>query len=742
MRPLAMGVGALLVCLTVGCDTPTPHHHIPVLQEPADQPVAVHDPPVQVDPTPTTEPPPAPTFQPLPAPEAPQLYCGQERESVGPASDTGAWNKAAPLDPIPSAKSNAKGGTGRPPQSPRPLEGNVVPWSSGRRMATVGDTLFVVDRDNGRLVVLDRLSGELVRSIAVGSQPDQVVVGPDGTAFVSVTRCGEVVRVAPGGAKVDAWVAIGGGPTGLAMTEDGTHVLVSDTGGDRVLMLRASDLKVVDRLDGVASRPAGLAVTPQGTVVIAQRGPTALQVPLLRNRFGAPTGHALRSLSPTQKAMAAFIDTTVYAPANAVAATVHPGMRSTIVLHELARTGNISAAFGGTPVVTPGGYYPPPDPPTVDGHVRGEVTRPLTVALTSVNGMASANQSSTLPVMDPVTEETPLSLLTRPTDINHHPTLTLAFVTGMATDTVVAFNTNTPDAMSDPVAVIRVGRAPMAVTFSDDGMFAYVLNGHDFTVSEIPLMNLVEAIQSALPTTMMPAPLHLTHDRVTSFGEDPLPLRYHYGRRLFTTARNDAISRDGQLACVSCHIDGREDGVTWIIPEGPRQTPSLAGRLHDTAPFNWLGTKGTLIDNMTRTVARMGGTGLEPADLADLQQFMLYGLPAPRNERSVSPRAFTPAEQRGQVLFNDPGVGCAGCHAGEALTDGRTHDVGTARAGDVDPRLDTPSLRGLKFSAPYLHDGSADTLYDVLEATATTMGYTEHLTLEEKLDLIAYLETL
>jgi cytochrome c peroxidase len=96
-------------------------------------------------------------------------------------------------------------------------------------------------------------------------------------------------------------------------------------------------------------------------------------------------------------------------------------------------------------------------------------------------------------------------------------------------------------------------------------------------------------------------------------------------------------------------------------------------------------------------------------------------------------------------------VGCPGCHLGAALTDSGEgnaaldlggpivssvttggvllHDVGTCVTTgpwpDVvhedingDPRpacaFDTPALRGLSDSAPYLHDGSALTLEEVL----------------------------
>lgn len=68
-------------------------------------------------------------------------------------------------------------------------------------------------------------------------------------------------------------------------------------------------------------------------------------------------------------------------------------------------------------------------------------------------------------------------------------------------------------------------------------------------------------------------------------------------------------------------------------------------------------------------------------------------------------------------------AGCADCHAGAAFSDsesGIRHDVGTASAGSGQrlggalDGFDTPTLRGLWRSAPYLHDGSAPTLRDVL----------------------------
>src|SRR5690606_17727513 len=83
------------------------------------------------------------------------------------------------------------------------------------------------------------------------------------------------------------------------------------------------------------------------------------------------------------------------------------------------------------------------------------------------------------------------------------------------------------------------------------------------------------------------------------------------------------------------------------------------------------------------------------------------------------------AALRGRAVFE--AAGCPSCHSGPALTDSafvdgapRLHDVGTlgpgsgSRLGEPLLGLDTPTLHGLWHSAPYLHDGSAPTLRDVL----------------------------
>jgi cytochrome c peroxidase len=117
-----------------------------------------------------------------------------------------------------------------------------------------------------------------------------------------------------------------------------------------------------------------------------------------------------------------------------------------------------------------------------------------------------------------------------------------------------------------------------------------------------------------------------------------------------------------------------------------------------------------------------------------------------------APGKLAPEAERGKGVFFRADVGCASCHTGPYYTDSRLqrpfnlHDVGT---GDdprerMGPKFDTPTLLGVYRSAPYLHDGRAKTLVEVV-TTANPHdkhGRTSHLTVVEREALVAFLKSL
>ena len=107
----------------------------------------------------------------------------------------------------------------------------------------------------------------------------------------------------------------------------------------------------------------------------------------------------------------------------------------------------------------------------------------------------------------------------------------------------------------------------------------------------------------------------------------------------------------------------------------------------------------------------------------------------------------------GKALFESAAVGCATCHTGTQKTDSASrllHDVGTITAasgkrnGQTLTGFDTPTLNGIWETAPYLHDGSAATLLDVITTrnASNRHGNTSQLSSTQKNQLVAYLQQL
>lgn len=270
---------------------------------------------------------------------------------------------------------------------------------------------------------------------------------------------------------------------------------------------------------------------------------------------------------------------------------------------------------------------------------------------------------------------------------------------------------------------------------------------------------------------------------IRTVGQERLSEQVLLGKRIFHSAADPRMSKASYLSCASCHLDGEGDNLVWDFSgrgEGLRNTIPLKGRegghglLHFSGNFDELQDfeqdirgpqqgAGFLADAVFHqgTVAHSLGdpkAGLSPeldALAAYIQSLKGWGVsPYRRPDDS----AWLAARQRGQQLFFSTETNCSGCHAGSDFTDSgrlpsgeaRLHDVGTlsagsgSRLGGVLPGLDTPTLRGLWKSAPYLHDGSALSLRAVLvgKNPEDKHGVTSHLSPGDLADLEAYLLTL
>jgi cytochrome c peroxidase len=134
---------------------------------------------------------------------------------------------------------------------------------------------------------------------------------------------------------------------------------------------------------------------------------------------------------------------------------------------------------------------------------------------------------------------------------------------------------------------------------------------------------------------------------------------------------------------------------------------------------------------------------IQVSHMAQLQN-MLDFPPAPKLTPlcRLDPEQATESELRGETLFFGKAQ-CAVCHPAPSYLDNQMHDLHLERflkreAGDGPIKSFT--LRGIKDSPPYMHDGRCLTLEDTAEFFNLVLGL--KLTAQEKTDLVAFMRQL
>jgi mono/diheme cytochrome c family protein len=213
-------------------------------------------------------------------------------------------------------------------------------------------------------------------------------------------------------------------------------------------------------------------------------------------------------------------------------------------------------------------------------------------------------------------------------------------------------------------------------------------------------------------------------------------------------AFNDAsLCFQGWQSCASCHSsDARVDGLNWdLLNDGignPKNVKSLL-YAYKTPPSMALGIRAN-----AQLAVRAGFRYIlftvppeETAGAVDAYLESLRPIPSPYLERGK----LSKAAARGRTLFKDPKVGCASCHPAGLYTDLKPYDAGTSGKFDKpEDKFFTPPLIEVWRTAPYLHDGSAATMRDVLTTSNKDdkHGKTSHLTQKQIEDLAAFVLSL
>lgn len=246
------------------------------------------------------------------------------------------------------------------------------------------------------------------------------------------------------------------------------------------------------------------------------------------------------------------------------------------------------------------------------------------------------------------------------------------------------------------------------------------------------------------------------------------------GEILFSDSR---LSGDERRSCMTCHdlaTNGASARKRDLAPDGRPLTFNTPTIFNAGASFrlNWEGSFRSLESQARRSIENpmiMGGDPRRVAarlrgDAAMVRRFRTAFGRDPNDEDLVralarfeatlvtpdapfdrylrgEPGALNAREERGYRLFQS--AGCSSCHQGVNIggnlyqRSGVFHTLTDPRA----PMMRVPSLRNVATTAPYFHDGSAETLEEAIKAMGRAQ-LNRVLTPDQVDDIAAFLRSL
>ena len=578
-----------------------------------------------------------------------------------------------------------------------------------------GREIYVACEASHTVIVVDVRTRLKVAEIKVGRHPTDVAFHPNGSLAYVSNRLDDTVSVVDVASReAIATLDVGDEPHGVLTDRSGKRLYVLNTSSDNISVIDTTTLKEIKRL--AASRsPWSLSLSPDGS---------DLYVTNNLSRFVPFRTPSMSEVTIVDTDRSVVEDRRVVPAANLLQGVDwHPSGEFALIT--LNRTKNLVP-----------------------------MTR-LLQGWTITNGLGVIWRNGRV---DQVLLDEPGLCFPDPADVALTPNGKLALVTSSGSNRLAVVDVPRliamlhdaspyerehvfPNHLGKPTEFvlkhIPMEYSPRGVVVTPNGKTAFVANALDDSLTVVDL----DELQAA--------------GRV-DLGGPKVVTKVRYGERLFHSAN---ITFRRQFSCHSCHPDGHIDGLTYDIePDGigisPVDNRTLRGIL-DTAPFKWEGTNPSL--------QRQCGPRLSvfftriqpftPEQLSALDNYICT-IPRPPNRYRPLGAELTDAQRRGKAMFertmtNDGRMipkenRCVTCHCPPLYTDRQRHNIGTKLEYDRESDFDTPHLMNIYDSAPYLHNGMAETLEEIWTRynPDDRHGVTNDMTKDQLNDLIEYIKTL
>jgi mono/diheme cytochrome c family protein len=606
-------------------------------------------------------------------------------------------------------------------KAPPAISGGTLLITADGKLAVAADP----DRDRVSIVsLMDQVVLHTVR-LEAGDEPGRLVEDAGNRVHVALRRGGALVTIDLSTGAIVARRAVCGLPRGVAYEAETDQVHVACSGGQLVSFLASGGDPIrslrfdIDLRDVIA--------THDGLLVSRFKSADLLRVAPNGELVGRTATNGIERIGLTEfdENGEPTVKLDKMAPA-AAWRTVGASDGSTLMLHQYALSG---------PVIIDDPDEPPGSAPPIGEPTSGYGAPPGRCGGIVQSGVSSIEADGTvyagapllatvLPVDAAVSTDSQwiavavagASQLSQRIDATFAPS-EVGRVQIYGRNKVTANEGGTDCVMAD--ATVNFGGQATAVAFNP----TIVENAEGFGVWF--------AVQ-----TRDPAGIVLVRD---VFGTPPVTVPLG-GATVFDTG-HEQFHRDsgGGIACASCHVEGTEDGRVWQFdPIGPRRTQPTDVGLQGTEPFHWDGDMenfSMLVNEVF--VHRMGG-GTPSADTSSSMSKWIFAL----QPRKPLVDAQDAGALRGKELFMSEGAQCSTCHSGKKFMSTNSVEVGTTEKGHA---LQVPSLLGVAYRAPFLHDGRARTLrerFDPSKGGGDKHGRTSHLNAAQIDDLIAYLSSI
>lgn len=589
--------------------------------------------------------------------------------------------------------------------------------------------LWTVNPDNNSISVIDTQSLTLLQEIATDPHPASVAGDSFGRVWVAHRDADRIRLYFAGNHNLTQTINLpwGTAPTALVIDPTRNWTYVAASGSNRLLRFNSGNLSA-----------GGELVLPEGT-----------RIHSLAIDADGEFLYAARFISPQTQGQIFKINLNNFS------------LSTTITLPMDTTSGDSGVSARGIPNYVSGLRINPLDASLWYSGKKDNVLRGLTR-----DGQGLTHESTVRGLIGRVDTATNSESVNRRVDIDNHSLVTdvafspngnLGFAIMQANNRVVVFDTGD----GREISRLDLGMAPAKLTLDANNGRLYVNNFLSRSVSVVDISHILATGAGEMQLL----------EEIDTVTDELLSPQVLLGKQVFYNAEDTRMASEGYLSCAVCHIDGDQDGRVWDftqLGEGLRNTTSLKGAAGmSNGPVHWSGNFDEIQDFEIPIRALFGGTGfISNSDFngahgpalgapkaglsADLDALAAYV--ASLNSVGHSPHknsdgTLSSAALAGREIFRQRN--CQSCHAGDNFTDSSMdlrHDVGTLtlasgmRLNELLDGLDTPSLKGLWKSAPYLHDGSAATLETVLtHPDNNAHGKMAGLSAQERSSLIAYL---